>query len=33
MLTIDLFIAVLAFGLTCYAVGYAHGNDSVNKKK
>ena len=33
MLTIELLIAALAFGLTCYAVGYAHGKDSVNKRK
>ena len=33
MLTIELLIAVLALGLTCYAVGYAHEKDSVNKRK
>ena len=30
---IELLIAVLALGLTCYAVGYAHGKDSVDKRK
>lgn len=33
MLTIELLIAVLALGLTCYAVGYAHGKDSLDKRK
>ena len=31
--TIGLLITVLAFGLTCYGVGYSHGKDSVNKRK
>ena len=31
--TIEFLIAVLAFGLACYSVGYSHGKDSVNKRK